>query len=108
MITSEQTIVQNPDLVRGMIAAFLKGLQDTMADPEAAYETSKKYVDGLADADAPVQKEVLKRSIGLWQTSRPGFSDPQSWQNMQDTLLKMGLLAVPLELDQAFTNDFLP
>jgi hypothetical protein len=37
-----------------------------------------------------------------------GFSDAQAWGNMQDTLLKMGLLEKALELDKAFTNDFVP
>jgi NitT/TauT family transport system substrate-binding protein len=108
IITNEKTIAENPELVRKMIAAFLKGLQDTIADPDEAYEISQKYVDGLAEADAAVQKEILRRSIELWQADRPGYSDPQAWQNMQDTLLKMGLLSTPLELDRAFTNEFLP
>jgi NitT/TauT family transport system substrate-binding protein len=108
IITNEKTIAENPELVRKMIAAFLKGLQDTIADPDEAYEISQKYVDGLAEADAAVQKEILRRSIELWQADRPGYSDPQAWQNMQDTLLKMGLLSTPLELDKAFSNEFLP
>lgn len=108
IISNEKTVAENPELVRRMVAAFLKGLQDTIADPDEAYEISKKYVDGLAEADAAVQKEILGRSIELWKAGRPGYSDPQAWQNMQDTLLKMGLLSAPLELDKAFTNEFLP
>jgi len=108
MITNEKTVAENPKLVQHMIAAFLKGLQDTIADPGEAYEISTKYVDGLAGADAAVQKEILRRSIELWKTDQPGYSDPQAWQNMQDTLLKMGLLAGPLDLDKAFTNEYLP
>jgi NitT/TauT family transport system substrate-binding protein len=108
MIANEKTIAENPGLVRQMSAAFLKGLRDTIADPDGAYEISKKYVDGLAGADEPVQREILRRSIELWKTDQPGYSDPQAWQNMQDTLLKMGLLTTPLDLNKAFTNDFLP
>jgi NitT/TauT family transport system substrate-binding protein len=55
-----------------------------------------------------VQKEVLARSIDLWKADRLGFSDPQAWQNMQDTLLKMKLLQNPLDLTKAFTNEFVP
>ena len=36
------------------------------------------------------------------------MSDPQAWQNMQDTLLKMGLLKQPLDINKAFTNQFIP
>lgn len=108
LITNEATIRQNPDLVKRMTDAFLKGLADTIANPDEAYTSSGNYVPDLAKADATTQKEVLARSIELWKTSHLGASDPQAWQNMQNTLLKMGLLKQPLDLNQAFTNQFLP
>jgi len=108
IITNEQTIAQNPDLVKRMTSAFLKGLNDTIANPDEAYNISTKYVQDLSKQDEATQKEILKRSIGLWATSHPGFSDPQAWQNMQDTLLKMGLLKKPLDVSKAFTNAFVP
>ena len=108
LITNEKTMAENPDLVRRMVSAMLKGLADTIADPNAAFEISKKYVDGLAAADEAVQKEVLARSIELWKAERIGFSDMAAWENMQNTLLKMGLLTKPLDLSKAFTNEFVP
>lgn len=108
LITNETTIANNPDLARKMTAAFIKGLKDTMADPNAAYEISKKYVRDLAQADEKTQKEILARSIALWKTDHLGLSDPQAWQNMQDTLLKMGLLKESLDVSKAFTNQFVP
>jgi NitT/TauT family transport system substrate-binding protein len=108
LISNEKTINQYPDLVQRMTSAFLKGLTDTIADPAAAYQISLKYVPDLAKADAATQKEILTRSISLWKADRLGWSDPQAWTNMQDTLLKMTLLKQPLDLTQAFTNRFVP
>jgi len=108
LITNEKTIAENPDLVRRMLSALLKGLTDTIANPDEAYQISGKYVPNLAEADQAVQKEVLARSIELWKADRLGYSNPQAWQNMQDVLLKMGLLHQPLDVNQAFSNDFLP
>lgn len=108
LITNEKTIAENPDLVRRMVSALVKALAYTIANPDEAYEISKKFVEGLADADEAVQKEVLARSIELWKAERLGFSDIQAWENMQDTLLKMGLLTKPLDLSKAFTNEFVP
>jgi NitT/TauT family transport system substrate-binding protein len=108
LITNEETIAKNPELVRKMVAAFLKGLAETIAYPDEAYEISKKYVQDLAQADEKTQKEILSRSIELWKADHLGISDPQAWQNMQDTLLKMGLLKEPLDVSRAFTNDFVP
>jgi NitT/TauT family transport system substrate-binding protein len=108
LISNEQTIAKNPDLVRRMTSAFLKGLGDTMANPDEAYSISKGYVQDLGKQDEATQKEILKRTMELWQTAQPGQSDPQAWKNMQDTLLKMGLLKQPLDVSKAFTNQFVP
>jgi NitT/TauT family transport system substrate-binding protein len=107
IITNETTIRSDPELVGRIVAAFLEGLADTMADPDGAYDISTKYVDELAQADRATQMEVLNRSIELWQTDSPGRSAPQAWANMRDTLLRMGLLQASIDLDQAFTNEFI-
>lgn len=108
LITNEKTLAESPDLVKRMVAALVKGLEYTMADPDEAYEMSKLHVENLAQADEAVQKEVLSRSIELWRADRLGHSDVQAWENMQNTLLEMGLLSRPLDLDKAFTNEFVP
>ena len=108
LITNEKTIAENPDLVRRMAKVLLQGLRDTIADPDEAYEMSKIHVPNLAEADETVQKEVLARSIELWKSDHLGFSDAQAWENMQDTLLKMGLLEEALEVEKSFTNEFIP
>lgn len=108
LITNEQTAQDNPELVKAMVRAVLKGIQDTIDNPDEAYTISQKYVEALAQADEKVQKEVLATSIELWRTDRLGFSDPQAWENMQTVLLEMELIPEPLALEKAFRNDFLP
>jgi NitT/TauT family transport system substrate-binding protein len=108
LITNEDTLAKHPDLVRRMTTAFLKGLADTIANPDEAYTISEKYVPNLSQANESTQKKVLSLSIALWKTDRLGYSNPQAWQNMQETLLKMGLLKQPLDLSKAFTNQFIP
>lgn len=107
LLVNEKIVRENPKLVQQMVRGFLNGLQETIADPEAAYRISRNFVEGLGEDD-PIQKQVLLTSIELWRADRLGYSDPQAWQNMQATLLEMGLLAAPLDLSQAFTNQFLP
>lgn len=108
LITNENTISQNPDLIRRMDQVILKGIADTIADPEAAYATCRKYVEGLAQADQAVQKKVLTTSIEFWKAGTLGYSDPAAWQNTEQVLLEMGLLTKSLDVTQAFSNDFLP
>ncbi len=106
LITNEKTIRENPDLVRRMVAAFTKGVAATIEDPEHALEVSKLYVDGLDAADQSVQFGILETSIEFWKSENLGLSDKIAWENMQQVLLDMGLLEESLDLDQAYTNEF--
>ncbi|MFQ5922092.1 MAG: ABC transporter substrate-binding protein [Anaerolineales bacterium] len=111
ILTNESMLADQPDVVRGMVRATLRGLSDTIEDPEAAFEISKKYIeelDQLNAEDQDLQRAVLVKSIEFWITDRPGFSDPQAWENMHAVLLEMGLIAVPMDLTAAFTNEYLP
>ena len=94
--------------MKAFIAALTQGIVDAAANPDEAYQISLAYVENLADADETVQREILAESIKLWQTDQPGYSDPLGWENMQTVLMDMNLLSQPLDLDQAFSNDFLP
>lgn len=107
IITNETMIAENPEMVRQFVGAILKGLEYTIEHPDEAYEISKNYVEGLEEADQAVQMEVLMLSIEFWKADQLGFSERDAWENMQDVLLDMGLLAEPLDLDAAFTNEFI-
>jgi NitT/TauT family transport system substrate-binding protein len=107
LLTNETTISENPDLVRNMVRAFLRGMADAAANPEEAYDISMKYVETLAQADRQVQMEVLKKSIEFWQIDPLGYSDREAWENMNRLLVEIGMLNQPVDVDKAFTNEFL-
>ncbi len=103
LITNETTIAENPEMVQQFVGAVLRGLADTLADPDEAFEISKSYVEGLENG----RKPVLEASIPLWQASTLGLSDTASWQNTQDILLQAGLLDAPLaDVTAVFSNEF--
>jgi len=108
IVTSEATLANEPDLVRGMTRAFSRGLADTISNPDEAYTLSLKYVENLLDQDKAVQMQILNTSIEYWKADRIGYSDPQAWQNMNALLVRMALLPEPMDLDKAFTNEFVP
>jgi NitT/TauT family transport system substrate-binding protein len=108
LVTNEEVISKNPELVQAMVRATLQSIQYTIDHPDEAYEICLTYVPNLASADQVVQKQVLLNSIELWKADPLGFSQPQAWENMQITLLKMGLLSSTLDLSAVFTNNYLP
>ncbi len=103
IISNEETIANNPALVQGFVRATLRGLADTLANPEEAYAISKKFVDGLDDS----RMNVLTASLDMWQADQLGVTDPASWTKTEEVLLQMGLLDAPVaNLDKAYTNEF--
>lgn len=108
ILASEKVISENPELVRAFVEAFLKGLEDTIANPDEAFSISEAYIPNFADLDADVQKKVLETSIEQWKAERLGYSDPQAWENMQSVLLDMDLIPEKMDLNKAFTNEFIP
>jgi len=108
ILASEKVIQENPELVRAFVGAFLKGLADTIANPDEAFQMSASYIPNFSDLDANVQKQVLETSIEQWKAQRLGYSDPQAWENMQDVLLEMGQITENMDLSKAFTNEFIP
>lgn len=103
LITNEQTIAENPEMVKGFVRAFLRGVADTLADPPAAFEISKKFVEGLEDS----RMAVLEASLPFWQADALGLTDASSWERTQDVLLQIEFLDQPLDdLSAAFSNDF--
>lgn len=111
LVTSEAVIEKHPGTVRAMVRGTLKGIQYTIDHPEEAFTISEKHVENLtalSPMEKEVQRQVLDASITLYQYDPLGYSQPDAWENMQDLLLQMDLLTSPVDLGDAFSNDFLP
>lgn len=52
LVTNEQTITEQPELVQSMVAAFDAGLRDVINNPAQAYLFSAAYVENLPMTDA--------------------------------------------------------
>jgi NitT/TauT family transport system substrate-binding protein len=106
-ITNEETLQENPKLVRAFARAFLKGLEDTLADPDMAFDVCRTYVEGLDENEA-AQRAVLEASLRYWEANVLGESDPAAWQTTADVMLDAGLLSTAVDAGRAYTNDYLP
>ena len=106
LVTNEKSLSERPDLVQGMVSAMEEALAATAADPEMAYEVSRKYVENLS-ADDPIQLQVLLESIKLWQIeSDTSEVEVKRWENMQTVLLDLGLMTNQIEVRGAFSDAF--
>jgi NitT/TauT family transport system substrate-binding protein len=107
LITNEETMQENPELIRAFVRAFGRGVEDTLIDPDAAFEICKEYVEGLEENEA-AQRAVLEASLVYWRGSPVGESDLAAWQKTAVVMLDADLLSEAVDVGQAFSNDFLP
>jgi ABC-type nitrate/sulfonate/bicarbonate transport system substrate-binding protein len=106
LATSESLIDDEPEVVAAFMEATTRGYELAASDPTAA-------ADALL-ADAPELDEDLVRASaeylapeyapdGAW-----GVQDPQVWTEFTAFLSEAGILSGDIDVDAAWTNDFLP
>lgn len=113
LVTNEKTLRERPELVERMVRASLRGLAETIAQPDAAVDTVIAGYTPEAKDKRPTLREVLQTSIPLWQSDQTareglGYSDPATWTASRDLLRQLGLLGGDVDLAQTYTNRFLP
>lgn len=106
LITNEDTIQRHPELVQGMVRAFLHGLRDTIADPDAAFAITRQMVPEVGGQNEALQRAVLAECIRFWQGEPLGQSDPASWRAVVDLLRQVRLLNVDVDPETLYTNRF--
>jgi NitT/TauT family transport system substrate-binding protein len=111
VIVGEELLANEPAVAEGFARATLKGLRDTLADPDAAFETSLTFIPEAQGSDLGFQRKVLQESVPYWsseQTERYGlgYSDPEVWKETYTFLRESKLLASEVRVEEAFTNQF--
>jgi ABC-type nitrate/sulfonate/bicarbonate transport system substrate-binding protein len=106
IITNENLIAENPDLVRRFMAATARGYQYAIDNPEEAAEILNRY----AEAD----EELVRRSQ-VWLSPRyaddaPRWGEQQLavWQRFIEWMYANELIPEPIAPEAVFTNEFLP
>jgi len=107
LITNEQTIAQEPELVRGIVRAILRGLRDTLDDPDGAFAICRRYVPAISDESALLQRAVLEEALSFWRADDLGYSNPAAWEASQAFMRQIGLIEAEVDVSTLFTNDFI-
>ena len=107
LITNDKTIDTNPELVQSVVRAFLRGLTDTIEDPDAAFAATRKTIPEMDEATATLQRAVLEESINFWRGEPLGASRSQDWAESVAFLRQLNLVTVDLAPEDLYTNDFI-
>jgi NitT/TauT family transport system substrate-binding protein len=103
IITTENTLHNQPQLVQRFVQATLKGLKYVVANPVDAVQISKSYIPGMDPAQAT---SVLEATIPLWQSTngQPGYNDGATWQSMEQFLVTQNIIPSGEDFSQAYAN----
>jgi putative hydroxymethylpyrimidine transport system substrate-binding protein len=103
--STEPEIAEEPDLVRGFVAATARGYEDVLADPAAG-------VDALLDANPAIDPDFARRSLDAYlpylrPRGRPfGSIDRGSIEGMSDFMVESGLIDSPIPPGRYAADEF--
>ncbi|GIV97472.1 MAG: hypothetical protein KatS3mg057_2129 [Herpetosiphonaceae bacterium] len=106
IFTTEEMIAKHPDAVERFLRATLRGYQDVVDHPE---EAAKLTVAWNPERNLEYETESLMRGLPLIKPagSKPGMMNPDHWALVHSFLVDQGILSEPLNLDDAYTLQFL-
>jgi len=102
IVTTDNTLHDQPQLVQSFVQATIKGLKDVIANPSEAVQLSKSYIPGM-DPDRAMK--VLQATIPIWQgNGHLGYNDTATWQSMEQFLVAQNIIPSGQDFSQAYTN----
>ena len=112
LVTDEKTANGDPVLVRAVVRATMRGIQDTIADPDAAVTLSMPTIPGAASKRDQL-RAVLDATLPLLQSEQTaahglGYADPAAWTTTRELLLRLKLLGGDIDLAKTYSNAYLP
>ncbi|MFQ5973525.1 MAG: ABC transporter substrate-binding protein [Alphaproteobacteria bacterium] len=110
VLTHEDVLDENPDLVRRFIKASVRSWEAALEDPAAAVEAAAKIKPDLNREATLKQLEV---DLGLLFSPNTegkglGFGASEDWQHTKELLTAYRGLETDREATSFFTNEFLP
>lgn len=112
LATTQALIDSDPELVQKFVRAFMRGhafaLDDANRETVMAHLAEANPQESEDAAFAAALFEVVRsKTYPLDEAGGLGYMPPETWAEWQDTLVKTGDMAAPLDdLSTAFTNEF--
>ncbi len=113
IITHDDTVRDNPDLVRRIVAAIQKGYEYALEHPEEAVEAVKARSEALAEQDEAVLLNQVNTTLELIYSENTegepiGWMSEEDWNNTLDLLHETGATDGRPDNADVFTNEFVP
>ncbi|MDF2892868.1 MAG: transporter substrate-binding protein [Clostridia bacterium] len=107
IITNEDMLKNNPELVKKFLKATARGYQDCISKPEEAVEALLKHAPEI-DRDLAVASQQYLASEYIADAPRWGEMKLETWENYANWMFNNKLINVKLNANEAYTNEYLP
>lgn len=107
LMTNENMIAEDPETVRAFTKAVSQGFEFAIDEPEQAAEI---LIEAVPDLDPELVKASQEWLSPKYQDGAAQFGEQQEqvWADYAAWMFDNGLLDEELDVEQAYTNEFLP
>ncbi|MAU56352.1 MAG: pyrimidine biosynthesis enzyme [Dehalococcoidia bacterium] len=100
LVTSEDYLAKNEDIVMAFIKAFNQGFESSIKDNEAAMDS---LVKAFPEVNVELEKRGIKLLSPLWEESRSS-KNLDSWNKFGDWMKSKGLINSDLDIAASFNQ----
>lgn len=113
IIVHEDTIRDNPDLVRRFVTAVVNGYKYALDHPEEAVDAISKRSEELASQPREILLQQVQMTLDFIHSpateDKPiGWMAEEDWKNTIEPMRESGAIEQDLPLDTYYTNEFVP
>ncbi|MEZ4730683.1 MAG: ABC transporter substrate-binding protein [Caldilineaceae bacterium] len=109
LVTNEETIAENPELVAKMVRATLKAVRYTLDNPDEAFAITLEFVPEAGGENEAANRAVFDAVLTYWTPvtgQAPGSTDLAAWQTAAEFMQRIGLVDTLVPAETLFTNEF--
>lgn len=108
LVTNEKTVAERPLIVQKLVAALLRGIQDTVNNPDDALSITVQSLPEAGGENLKTSQAVLNATIPMWKSEHPGYIDPADWAASAKFMQDADFIKTGIDVSKIYTNKFVP
>jgi NitT/TauT family transport system substrate-binding protein len=108
ILASDEAIKTKPELLKRLVRATLRGMEDIMKDPKAAAATYVEAVPSFKGKEASVEEVLKLYRQYVYADQKPlGMINAERMDNVQKFYVSEGIVSKATPVQELFTNQFI-
>jgi NitT/TauT family transport system substrate-binding protein len=110
LVTNDDLIENDPDLVQRMVRASIKAIDYTLQNPDEAFQIALKFVPEAGGENEEINRAIFDASLPFWtpkEGMQIGETRLEDWQAAAEFMQRAGLVDALVPAEELFTNEFI-